>query len=183
MDTTVTGIFPDHQLASLAVAHLQAAGFPVPEMRVIDADAYDRHEFVSARTADTMRGWQFGIIFGPVLGLVAGVLLSGVLGLLLAIAFGALVGIVGGTILGLLVGRATTTQIKDEIEHQIDSGAVLVSVNTDAEHSPKALEVLARDGAVNMVSTAASFRAGVLPITQPGFRQQEIPPKTDARSE
>jgi outer membrane lipoprotein SlyB len=177
MDTTVTGIFPDRQLATAAVAHLREAGFPEERVRIVDNQARDRHEFIRSRTADTKRAVTFGIVFGTLVGGATGALLSGVFAPVPSIVIGALVGAVGGAVLGTLVGRATTTQIGDEIEHQVDAGNVLVSVTTDSEHGQRALEVLAKDGAVNMVSTAASFRAGVLPVAQPGEPQEEIEPR------
>jgi hypothetical protein len=178
MDTTVTGIFPDHNLADEAVADLKSAGFRPEQLRVVDSAAPDRHEFVEARTADTKRAVVFGVAFGSLAGLTTGALLSGVFAPPAPWIVGLLVGAVGGTILGSFVGRATTTQMGTELEHQLDAGTVLVSVTTDSEHGEKALEVLAKDGAVNMVSTAATFRAGVLPIAQPGDQQEEVPPKS-----
>jgi hypothetical protein len=177
MDTTVTGLFPDRKLAATAVAHLRDAGFAAEQMRVVDEGSRDRHEFIRARTADTRRAVGFGAVFGTVVGAGAGALLSGVFELVPAIVVGALVGALGGVLLGTLVGRATTTQIGDEIEHQVEAGNVLVSVKTDSQRGQQALELLARDGAVNMVSTATSFRAGVLPVAQPGEPQEEIEPR------
>jgi uncharacterized membrane protein len=177
MDTTVTGIFPDRQLAAEAVAHLRDAGFRAEQLRIVDDQARDRHEFIRARTADTKRAVAIGVVFGTLVGAATGALLSGVFDPVPAIVVGAMVGAVGGTLLGTLVGRSTTSQIGDEIEHQVEAGNVLVSVTTDSAHGQRALDLLAQDGAVNMVSTAASFRAGVLPVAHPGERQQEIEPR------
>jgi hypothetical protein len=175
LDTTVTGIFPNRQLASTAVENLVHEGFPAEQVRIVSAQSEDRHEFIEARTADTKRAVEFGIVFGTLVGALTGVLLSSAFGLWPAVGGGILVGAIGGTILGTIVGRATTTQVQDELEHQVDGGTVLVSVQTDADHGPKALELLAKEGAVNMVSTAASFTAGVLPVNHPGGAQQELP--------
>jgi outer membrane lipoprotein SlyB len=177
MDTTVTGIFPDPQLARLAVAHLHDAGFASNQVRIVDHGARDRHQFIRERTADTKRAVLFGIGFGTLVGALTGTLLSGLFDTGLAIAIGALVGALGGAVLGTVVGRSTTTQMGDELENQVDAGNVLVSVTTDAAHGQQALDVLARDGGVNMVSTSATFRAGVLPVAHPGEPQEEIAPK------
>lgn len=174
MDTTVTGIFPDHKLADEAVSHLKSVGFRPEQLRVVDSEAHDRHEFVEARTADTKRAVVFGIAFGTLAGFTTGALLTSVFAPPAPLLVGALVGAVGGTILGSMVGRATSTQMGTELEHQLDGGTVLVSITTDSEHGQKALEVLAKDGAVNMVSTAATFRAGVLPVAKPGHLQEEV---------
>jgi hypothetical protein len=101
--------------------------------------------------------------------------LSSAFGFWPAVGGGILVGSVGGTILGSIVGRATTTQVQDELEHQVDGGSVMVTVHTDAGRGPQALELLARIGAVNMVSTATSFTAGVLPVNHAGGAQEELP--------
>jgi phosphohistidine swiveling domain-containing protein len=177
MDTTVTGIFPDQHLARQAVSHLLSEGFGRDQVRVVDAAARDRHHFIEKRTEVTKRASTLGLVIGPTLGLLAGVLLIGVFEPLPAILGGLAVGVLGGTVLGLLVGRATSTQMQDEIEHQVDNGNVLVSVYTDAASSERARTLLAEDGAVNMVASAVSFQAGVLPVAQPGALQEELPPK------
>jgi hypothetical protein len=90
------------------------------------------------------------------------------------IVLGGLVGAVGGLVLGLLVGRATTSQVEEEIEHQVDLGAVLVSVTTTSHDGPRAMELLARHGGANLVSTAASFAGGVLPTAR-AVPQAQVP--------
>lgn len=180
MDTTVTGIFPDRRRAALAIAHLREAGFAHEDLHMVDATAVDRHEFIQTQTADTKRGVILGIVIGTLLGLLTGLMLGigRVFAPTPAAIIGALVGAIGGTILGTLVGRATSTQMEDELEHQVEAGNVLVSVTTHGDHGQRALDVLARDGAVNMVSSAATFRAGVLPVTEPGRPQEEIPQRS-----
>ena len=178
MDTEVTGIFPDRQHAAASVAHLRDAGIPADRVRIVDERAPDRREFIHARTADRGRGVAFGIVFGTLVGVLAGALLGGVFDAPAAsMIIGGVVGGVGGAVLGLLVGGATTSQVEGEIGRQVDAGNVLVSVTADAELAQKASELMAKDGAVNLVSTAATFRGGVLPINEPGQPQEEIEPK------
>lgn len=164
MDTTVTGIFKTRQAASIAVAALLQAGFVPAQVRVVDAATRDRHEFIDKKTSDTQRAILLGTVFGAVGGCIAGWALAGVLGwgtaAVVAVALTA-----GGALLGLVIGRSTKSQVRDELEHQVDTGTVLVSVTTDAVQSPNAVDVLAREGGSSMVSTAASFTAAVLPAT------------------
>jgi hypothetical protein len=177
MKTTITGMFPDHQLARLAVANLRSVGFRRRQVRIVDAAARDRHEFIAERTGVARRVWRFGLIFGPAAGLLAGVLLSGMFAPLSAIVVGVTIGSLGGLALSLVVGRTTATQMREEIEHQVEVGTVLVSVRTDGAHSSQARSVMADGGAVNMVSSVAAFRAGVLPVAPPGDVQEQRPPK------
>ncbi len=169
MDTTVTSLFPDPQLAQLAVQRLADAGFPREQLRVVDDRSPDRHEFVHARTDDTKRGVVLGVCFGTVGGLVAGTGLAYVFGRPEA-AWIAAVGIAfGGALLGFLVGRATTTQMHDELEHELDAGAVLVSVTTDRAHAASALQLLTKEGEPAVVATAATFAGGTVPANpEPG---------------
>jgi len=164
MDTTVTGLFENQRRASLAAIQLLGAGFRKEQVRVVGANSPDRHEFIDRKTSDTKRAVILGVLFGALGGVVAGAGLASVFGLIEATMVGGIAISVGGAVLGFLVGRATTTQVQDEVEHQVDSGGVLVSVTTDREHAPKVLELLAREGGTSMVSTAATFTAGVLPV-------------------
>ena len=135
MDTTVTGIFPNEHVASAAVAALMAAGFRPEQVRVVNADSPDRHEFIARRTSDTGRGVVMGLLLGTAIGTITGFALSGSLGTLGGPVAMGLCGAAGGTILGLWVGRATTTQVGGELEHQVDGGTVLVSVTTESSPS------------------------------------------------
>lgn len=165
MDTTVTGMFPDQQAASLAVECLVKAGFPADQVRVVGADTRDRHQFIDARTSDAKRAVLLGGAFGAIGGTLAGSLLAAVLGMVQASLLGGLAGALGGALLGLAIGRSTKSQVQDEMEHQVEAGSVLVSVVTDEAHGASALELLAREGGSSVVSTATSFTAAVLPTT------------------
>jgi len=166
MDTTVTGIFPNQELAALAITRLVRGGFAAEKVHVVDDKAPDRHEFIDARSSDTKRAVVLGVLFGTVGGLVGGGGLSLVFGLPHWTLIGGVAIAIGGTVLGFLVGRATTTQVADELEHQVESGTVLVSVTTDSARGPEALALLTKEGEASMVSTPATFTAGVLPANQ-----------------
>jgi hypothetical protein len=181
MDTTVTGIFPDRQHAAEAVARLRDAGFGTDQVQLVDEGAPERHEFVQARTADRGRAVAFGIVFGSLVGLLAGALLGSVFEEpSRALLFGGAVGAVGGGVLGLLVGGATRSQVGGEIERTLDAGRAIVSVATDGAHQQRAYDVLAKLGAVNLVSSPATFRGGVLPIAPAGQPQEEVGRRADS---
>lgn len=163
MNTIVTGLFPNRRRAMLAAKNLMHAGFQPAEVRLVNAKTPGRHEFIDEMAADTKRSVILGVSFGAFGGVVAGAALAGVFGLVQATVVGGLAIAVGGAVLGWLVGRATTTQVRDELEHQIDGGMVLVSVSTDSAHGPEAVDLLAGIGDGTMVSTAATFTAGVVP--------------------
>lgn len=163
MDTTVTGLFSGRDRASAATLRLLGLGFRPEQIRVVNADTPDRHEAIHEQVADTKRAVRFGLVFGPVAGGIAGGALFGVFGSWSSFGVGCLVGLVGGAILGTLVGRTTTTQVKDEIEHQVDAGTVLVTVTTDSANARPALDLLAAEGATGIVATATSYTGGVLP--------------------
>lgn len=163
MDTTVTGMFPSKKLASLAAESLVRAGFRRDQVRVVSATTPDRHQFINKKTADAKRAVILGIVFGAIGGVLAGASLAGVFGLVRASVVGGLAVAAGGALLGLAVGRSTKSQVRDELEHQVDAGTVLVSVTTDETRGPSALELLTQEGGTSMVSTAATFTAAVLP--------------------
>src|SRR5688572_10589928 len=150
MDTTVTGLFQTQSMASLATTKLIDAGFGPEQIRIVDAESPDRHEVLGERAADTKRGVVLGIGIGMLLGVVAGAALGSVFGMVPAVLGGTAVGLLGGTVLGLLVGRATTTQVQDELEHQVDAGTVMVTVKTDGAHAPQAVSLLAKEGGTSM---------------------------------
>jgi outer membrane lipoprotein SlyB len=165
MDTTVTGMFPDQTAAALAAEGLVRAGFRTDQVRIVSAATRDRHQFIDGKTADAKRAVMLGLGMGAVGGAAAGALLTSVLGFGLTALAGGLAAAMGGAVLGLIVGRTTKSQVRDEIEHQVGAGNVLVSVITDEVRLASAMEVLAKEGGSSVVSTSATFTAAVLPTT------------------
>ncbi|MEO6593799.1 MAG: hypothetical protein ABIP94_03505 [Planctomycetota bacterium] len=156
-------MFQSRELASLAAANLVRAGFRPDQVRVVDKGTPDRHAFLDKRTSGAKRAMILGAAFGAIGGVVAGALSADAFGLLPAILIGGLSVAAAGALLGLCVGRATKSQVQDELEHQVDAGTVIVNVTTDSEHEAKALALLAPEGKASIVSTGASFTAAVLP--------------------
>jgi hypothetical protein len=165
MDTTVTGMFPSHRVAGLAAARLMASGFRSDQIRVVDAHSRDRHRMIDETTSGAARGVTLGGLFGAIGGSLAGVMMESFLAMGHATIVGALVGTIGGTVLGLVIGRSTKSQVQDEMEHQVEAGAVLVNVVTDEARTAIALQLLAEAGGTSVVSTAASFTAAGVPNT------------------
>jgi len=163
--TTVTGVFPNQQLASVAAGNLVSAGYRAEQVHVVHAGTPGRHEFIRERTADTRRAVMLGALFGAAGGALAGAVLWSAFGFVQAVAVGGLAAALGGAALGLLVGRSTKSQVQDELEHQVDSGTVLVSVTADSAHAAMLLELLAKDGGSSIVSSPTAFTAGVLPAS------------------
>lgn len=165
MQKTVTGMFPDQQTAFLAAARLVRAGFRTDQVRIVRADTGDRHDFLDANTADARRAVLLGIGCGAIGGTLTGALLGPVLGMAHAAWYGGVAAALGGALIGLAIGRSTKSQVRDEMEHQVDAGRVLVSVTTDEARGSNALVLLAKEGGSSVVSTAVSFTAAVLPTT------------------
>ena len=130
-----------------------------------DADSRDRHRMIDETTSGAARGVMLGGLFGAIGGSLAGVLMESLLGMGHATLVGALVGTFGGAVLGLVVGRSTKSQVRDELEHQVEAGAVLVNVVTEDARTGIALHLLAEEGGTSVVSTAASFTAAGVPNT------------------
>jgi hypothetical protein len=162
--TTVTGVFPNQQLASLAAGSLVKAGFRPDQVQVIDSSTPSRHEFIQTKTVDAKRGVILGVVFGAIGGTLAGAAMASVFGVLAAVV-GGIAAAAGGAVLGLVVGRSTKSQVQEELEHQVDAGTVLVSVSTDSANGANLVDVLAKDGGSSMVSTPTSFTTGVIPAS------------------
>ena len=163
MNTTVTGIFPNQRQAARVSAWLETLGFRRDQIRVVSARTPDRHEFIDDRSSNTRRAVILGAIFGVIGGSLTGVALAGLFGLVKSVVVGGLAAAMGGALLGLGIGRAPADQVREELEHQVDAGTVLVSVTTDEAHKLVVLDLLAKEGGTSVVSTSVSFAAGVLP--------------------
>lgn len=168
MDTTVTRLFPDRSSATQATTRLLAAGYRRDQIRIVDADTPDRHQFLRARTADQKRAILFGVVFGAVGGTLAGALLATVLDLAAAALAGGVAVAIGGALLGLAVGRTTASQVQQELETQLDGGGVAVSLVTDAGQGEQAIAHLSDAGGASLVSTATTFTARAQPENPTG---------------
>jgi uncharacterized membrane protein len=162
MNKSVTGIFPDRSAADDVVLALVAAGFRREQVDVVGADDIGRRGWIAMRVADTGRAVLLGAVMGGLGGAITGFLFGiGVGGVLIASAVGCGVIAIGGALLGTLVGNATTSQIREELQNEVDAGRVLVSVTTDDAHAPLLASILERAGRA-VLSSRASFRAAIL---------------------
>ncbi|MFT4839727.1 MAG: hypothetical protein ACI8UD_000182 [Planctomycetota bacterium] len=161
----ITGIFGDRHAATTAMASLAKAGFRNQQVRIIDARTHNRHELIADRVAGTKRA----VLLGLVVGAVGGVVVAGVLIMALGtVSTGVIASLgmtAGGAVIGLAIGSVTNSQIREELEHQVDSGTVLVSVTTNEAGSDIATALLPHDGGSSIIATAMTFTAGVLPTT------------------
>jgi hypothetical protein len=171
MDTTVTAMFPNQQMALMATASLAQSGLRSEQVRLVSAATADRHDFIERETSDSGRGTILGVSLGVVAGAWAGFALGDVFGWLPAIAVGVLLGGLGGAVLGQTVGRVTRNEVQTQVEEEVDAGTVLVSVETDGEHAVKILGLLEVAGGRAMVTTATSYTVGV--AAHPGSPSQE----------
>ncbi len=162
MNTIVTCLFQDREHASAANRRLVEAGYTVGQMRTIEARTPDRLAFITLRTSDGRRAAVLGAVFGCIGGFAAGALLGMHSGIWQAALIGAAVATVGGTLLGILVGFVTASQMKNELDSLVQAGTVLVSVTSDAAHSPDLIGLMVRHGGAAMVSSATTFTAGAL---------------------
>jgi uncharacterized membrane protein len=163
METTVTGLFANASEVQAAQRALEKAGFAATAITVVTRETDHRHELLGEETSDTARGVMLGAIVGGVGLALGGALLTTlpampfdlhwIVGFLLGGVFGAAT----GAAIGLLIGSATGHQVRDEYEHLIESGSVLVAVNTDRVHAAKAQDALGAAGG-RMLSTSVHRR-------------------------
>ena len=181
MPTTITGLFADDRSAADATARLTELGVPAEQVQTIDAGTRGVHGMIAARCTDTRRAILLGVLFGGLGGALSGGLFGSGFGTWSAIGTGAAIGAaviaLGGALLGLWIGRSTASQIRDEMENQVASGTVLVSMTTDDERDMIPMAILAPLGGTSMVSTSTTFTAGILPTApeSPGSPESHGP--------
>lgn len=159
METTVTGLFQDAEVAAKAQRELEREGFPAAEITLITRETANLHEVLGAETSDATRGAVVGGGVGAAFAAIAGAVLArppialfDVAWPFAAIGAACIGGVVAGAI-GFLIGSATGHQVQEEYEHRIGHGARLLAVNTDGSHAAKALLLLQRSGG-QLLSTA-----------------------------
>jgi hypothetical protein len=159
METCVTGIFSDRATANAVTRALVAVGFRRDNVEILDASSVGQRRRLARRMADAQRAMITGALLGGVGG--CGSALFAGAGIAVVIAAGLALAL-GGAALGLVIGRSTTSQIRTELQRELEAGRVLVTVTTDAAHSALLTSILAGDGGASVVSSRASFRAAIL---------------------
>lgn len=163
METTVTGLFPDAEVAAKAQRELVREGFTAAEISLITRDSEDLHSLLGEETSDATRGAIIGGVVGAVCSACAGAVLAlppvqlFEVGWPFAALAGAFVGGVVAGAIGFLVGSATGHQVQEEYEHRIERGDQLIAINTDHQHATKALDMLQTFGG-QLLSTAVHGR-------------------------
>ena len=174
MSKSVIGILDTRQQAEQAVNDLQAAGFGLPELSVVSANADGSQDFAFVRRTKAMPGALLGVAIGGALGaivcLLAGMGMLAIPGLgpfiaagpLLAALSGAALGAGMGGIVGALVGMGIPEIEAKRYDGHPAQGHLLIAVHVDTRDAARdAAKVLRRDGAHDVVSTRDA-RAPVL---------------------
>jgi hypothetical protein len=137
------------------IEQLAQQGFAREDVMLVTADTPHRHELIGEETGDASRGAIVGVAVGGLGSLLAGAAISSLFdaGLLVGGVVGALLGACAGGVIGLLVGSGTGHMVQEEYEHLLESGAVLLAVNTDRAHGANAQRLLAEAGATAVSSS------------------------------
>jgi len=156
METTVTGVFTDEARGRAVMEQLVQQGFAREDVLLVTADTPHVHQLIGEETGDASRGAIIGVAVGGLGSLLAGAAISSLFdaSLLAGGAVGALLGAGAGGLIGLLVGSGTGHMMQEEYEHLLETGAVLLAVNTDRAHGANAQRLLAEAGAIGLSSCA-----------------------------
>jgi hypothetical protein len=149
METTVTGVFADEARGRAVMEQLVQQGFAREEVLLVTADTPHCHELIGEECGDASRGAMFGVAVGGLGSLLAGAAISSLFdtSMLAGGAVGALLGACAGGLIGWLVGSGTGHMVQEEYEHLLETGAVLLAVNTDRAHGSNAQRLLVEAGA------------------------------------
>ncbi len=156
--TTVVGVFRDHDQADKAVAELRRVGFKDDQIGYVMADGTKKN--AAGEESHTGEGVAAGAIGGGVLGGIAGAIAAGLIpgvgpvlaaGILAATFGGAAIGATAGGIVGALIGMGVPEEEAQYYEQEFKSGRILVTVRADGRQA-EARSVLQRFGAYDRSS-------------------------------
>jgi outer membrane lipoprotein SlyB len=141
-------VFPNVADADRVIQQLVASGFARDAIVLVTNDNPNRHEILGEETSDVTRGFATGTTVAGIGGMVGGMVLSSFFGASVwtGAAVGAAIGALAGAVLGSLIGSGTSHQVQEEYEHLLDSGAVVIAVDTDREHAHRAQRILHAGG-------------------------------------
>ncbi len=148
METTITGVFNNVADADRVIQQLVASGFPRDAIVLVTSDNPNRHAILGAETSDVTRGFATGTTVAGIGGMIGGIVLSSFFGASFwaGALVGATIGALGGAVLGSLIGSGTGHQVQEEYEHMLETGAVVIAVDTDREHAQRAQSILHAGG-------------------------------------
>jgi len=159
-NTTVVGLFDDHDQAERAIRDLMDAGFTRDEMSIVAADpqgtAREHHvdEGGNLAAGGAVSGATSGAVVGGVIGLLVGLgtLAFPAIGLVAAgpiagLVTGVGIGAVSGGLIGALVGMGIPKEDAEIYAEKVNQGATLVTIQAAPARAQKAFEILDRDGA------------------------------------
>ncbi len=195
MQRVITAMFDDYDAAADAVQRLKAAGIPESDISLVGGN--ERHRASSdvplPENADEVStnagaGATTGAILGGGAGLLAGVGLLAIPGLGPVVAAGwlaaTLVGGVAGAAAGGIIGALTDWGMSEEEAHTyaegIRRGGTMVSARVGEAEMTRAVEILDREGTVDMGERSRSWRAegwqSPLTTPAPGAEARTSPP-------
>jgi hypothetical protein len=162
--TFETGIYRDRNAAEAAVARLRELGYTEQEISVMMHDDAMAREFAAATGSKAAEGTGAGALIGGSLGaIIAGaatvagvtaVVSTGglaapfVVGPLAAVLAGLGGGVVAGGIVGGLVGAGIPKEQADEYVKELESGGILLGVQTTPERRERVREAFNSRGEV-----------------------------------
>lgn len=173
MHSTVVGIFSDVARAEAALRELLDAGFSRDAIGVMGREELGRGELVDAGRREpggssAAAGMATGAALGGLGGLLVGlglltipgigpVLAAGPIATALA---GAGLGAVGGALVGALVDLGVPEDEAQEMAEAVRRGAILLTVRVDDDSIDRAVEILERNGAIDVAEQVARWRRG-----------------------
>ena len=163
---TVTALFDTYDAASSAVTKLEATGFPHSDISIVSNDESHRQYHDDAGAAGTGTGASLGTVLGGGAGLLAGLGLLAIPGLGPVVAAGwlasTLVGAGIGAAAGGVIGALTDAGVSHADAHVyaegVRRGGTLVTVKSDERLTDQAVEILDRDGTVDLDQRQATWR-------------------------
>jgi hypothetical protein len=175
---TVTGLFDNHEDASIAVSELRSMGVPDADISIVanNAAGWHKGEQIEDDTSNAAEGAASGAGLGAVVGgaggLLAGLGIMAIPGLgpvvaagwLAATAVGALGGAVVGGAAGGIVGALTEAGVPEADAHVyaegVRRGGSLVTARVSDELATEAQGILADANSVDVETRRASYKEG-----------------------
>jgi len=165
MKRVIVGLFQDFAAARVAVGDLAAVGIPTDDVSVITCclEAHPIHHSGDGMVTETTRDARAGAVVGGVAGLLLGLtplVVPGVgpalvAGWLFTTLAGATFGAVTGGFAGALIDMGIHTHSAERYNEAVVRGDTLVIARAHSEFEAQVVEVMQRDGAVEVHEEAA----------------------------
>lgn len=154
---TVVGLFDTFDHAERAVRDLEASGFDRSDLSVVT------HGDVVSKRRDEGTATGAGATIGAGLGLLAGLAIIavpgiGVVAALGPIIAGGLMGAVAGGLVGSLIDAGVPAEHAEYYAEGVRRGGTLVSVAARDEDAPRAIEIITRNGPIDLNERVLQWR-------------------------